>query len=94
MDGIINQKLLDLNLFKLISDEFVLILYKTNNRKLDLLKKSADLIITRIKKISSAHEPQWGTMTASEMLLHCNSCNRKILEESRGNKKTQIKQYL
>ena len=25
-------------------------------------------------------------MTASEMLLHCNSCNRQILEESRGDK--------
>ncbi|WP_407534605.1 DinB family protein [Elizabethkingia miricola] len=33
-------------------------------------------------------------MTVSEMLIHCNSCNRQILEESRGDKKTTIKQYL
>lgn len=63
--------------------------------KKNLLKKeAADLIIARVKNLSAIHQPQWGTMTASEMLHHCNSCNRQILEESRGNKKTQIKQYL
>ncbi|HFK5573086.1 DUF1569 domain-containing protein [Elizabethkingia anophelis] len=61
----------------------------------NLLKEEAsDSIITRVKNLSAAHQPQWGGMTASEMLLHCNSCNRQILEESRGNKKTTIKQYL
>lgn len=63
--------------------------------KKNLLKEEAsDSIITRVKNLSAAHQPQWGEMTASEMLLHCNSCNRQILEESRGNKKTTIKQYL
>lgn len=63
--------------------------------KNNLLKKeTADLVITRVKKLSVTHQPQWGTMTVCEMLLHCNSCNRQILEESRGNEKTKIKQYL
>ncbi|WP_045500106.1 DUF1569 domain-containing protein [Chryseobacterium sp. StRB126] len=63
--------------------------------KKNLLKKeAADFIIVRVKNLSVTHQPQWGTMTASEMLLHCNSCNRQILEESRGYNKTQIKQYL
>ena len=63
--------------------------------KKNLLKEEAsDSIITRVKNLSAAHQPQWGGMTASEMLLHCNSCNRQILEESRGDKKTTIKQYL
>lgn len=37
---------------------------------------------------------QWGEMTAAEMLLHCNSCNREIFERSRGNAKTTPAQYL
>lgn len=63
--------------------------------KKNLLKKeTAEYIIVRVNNLSATHQPQWGTMTASEMLLHCNSCNRQILEEGRGNKKTQLKQYL
>lgn len=65
----------------------------TMNKSL-LKKETADFIIARVQNLSAVHQPQWGAMTASEMLLHCNSCNRQILEESRGNKKTQIKQYL
>ncbi|MDN3691770.1 hypothetical protein QWZ06_05645 [Chryseobacterium tructae] len=56
-------------------------------------KEAADLIVSRVNNLSAAHLPQWGIMTASEMLLHCNSCNQQILEESRGNNKTKIKQY-
>ncbi|SDJ32506.1 DUF1569 domain-containing protein [Chryseobacterium jejuense] len=63
--------------------------------KKNLLKKeAADFIIARVKNLSVTHQPQWGIMTASEMLFHCNSCNRQILEEGRENKKTQVKQYL
>ncbi|WP_336958438.1 DUF1569 domain-containing protein [Chryseobacterium contaminans] len=63
-------------------------------RKNLLKKETADLIIARVNNLSAIHQPQWGIMTAAEMLLHCNSCNRQILEEERGNKKTQPKQYL
>ncbi|RXM51442.1 MULTISPECIES: DUF1569 domain-containing protein [unclassified Chryseobacterium] len=59
-----------------------------------LNKETANFIIERVQHLSATHQPQWGTMTAGEMLLHCNSCNRQILEEGRGNKKTKIKQYL
>lgn len=58
-----------------------------------LNRETADFIIARVQNLSAIHQPQWGTMTASEMLLHCNSCNRQILEESRGQEKTSIKQY-
>lgn len=57
-------------------------------------EEASDSIIARVKNLSATHQPQWGEMTVSEMLLHCNSCNRQILEESRGNKRTTIKQYL
>ncbi|MCT4198826.1 DUF1569 domain-containing protein [Elizabethkingia anophelis] len=61
----------------------------------NLLKEEvSDSIIARVKNLSAVHKSEWGEMTASEMLLHCNSCNRQILEESRGDKKTTIKQYL
>ncbi|WP_160136485.1 DUF1569 domain-containing protein [Chryseobacterium sp. c4a] len=63
--------------------------------KKNLLKKeAADFLVTRVNNLSATHQPQWGIMTASEMLLHCNSCNQQILEESRGNERTKIKQYL
>ena len=59
-----------------------------------LTEEAAHSIIARIEKLTASHQPQWGEMTASEMLLHCNSCNKQILEESRGNEKTTLKQYL
>ncbi|AZA83430.1 hypothetical protein C1637_21105 [Chryseobacterium lactis] len=59
-----------------------------------LTTEASDSIITRVKNLSVNHQPQWGEMTASEMLLHCNSCNRQILQESGENKKTTLKQYL
>lgn len=53
----------------------------------NLLKEEvSDSIIARVKNLSAVHKSEWGEMTASEMLLHCNSCNRQILEESRGDK--------
>lgn len=59
-----------------------------------LNKEAANLIIARVKNLSASHPAQWGVMTASEMLLHCNSCNRQILEKGRGSEKTGVKQYL
>ena len=58
-----------------------------------LNREAADFIIKRVQNLSAAHQAQWGTMTSCEMLLHCNSCNRQILEESRGKEKTSLKQY-
>lgn len=54
----------------------------------------AHQIIARAQKLAVDSQPIWGEMTAAEMLLHCNICNKQILEESRGNEKTSLKQYL
>ncbi|MBV8326605.1 DUF1569 domain-containing protein [Chryseobacterium sp.] len=59
-----------------------------------LTEEAACSIITRAQNLSVTHRPQWGKMTVTEMLLHCNSCNRQILEENRSNKKTTLKQYV
>ncbi|WP_185290640.1 DUF1569 domain-containing protein [Chryseobacterium lactis] len=59
-----------------------------------LNRKTADFIIARVQNLSAIHKSQWGSMTVCEMLLHCNSCNRQILEESRGQEKTSVKQYV
>ncbi len=48
-------------------------------------------LLPELKNLSAVHKSEWGEMTASEMLLHCNSCNRQILEESRGDKKNNNK---
>nr|WP_315027907.1 DUF1569 domain-containing protein [uncultured Chryseobacterium sp.] len=63
--------------------------------KKNLLKDDASSsVIERVRNLSASHQPQWGEMTATEMLLHCNSCNKQILQENGSNKKTTIKQYL
>ncbi|PKF76174.1 DUF1569 domain-containing protein [Chryseobacterium sp. PMSZPI] len=59
-----------------------------------LTKEASTSIIARINNLSATHQPQWGEMTASEMLLHCNSCNKQILKESRENHRTTLKEYL
>jgi len=55
---------------------------------------AANSVITRVGQLKPASAGVWGEMNATEMLLHCNSCNRQILEERRGNKKTTFKQLL
>lgn len=56
--------------------------------------QSAQHIVSRVNKLN-VHTPQvWGEMNATEMLLHCNSCNNQILTEERGSQKTSVKQYL
>jgi len=55
---------------------------------------SSERIITRVLLLDEGAKPLWGKMNASEMLMHCNSCNREIFERERGNKKTNFKQYL
>jgi Protein of unknown function (DUF1569) len=57
-------------------------------------KAASDTIIARVDNLTSNSKPLWGEMTASEMLRHCNLCNKQILEEKRADKKTSFKQYL
>ncbi|GAB2829791.1 DUF1569 domain-containing protein [Ferruginibacter profundus] len=37
-------------------------------------------MIARVNRLDSNTRPQWGIMTATEMLLHCNLCNNQILD--------------
>ena len=63
--------------------------------KKNLLESSAsEQLIERVKKLTPTNTQRWGEMNATEMLLHCNICNRQILDESRGDEKSSIKQYL
>ena len=59
-----------------------------------LEKQAADEIIARVDKLEPGSKRQWGEMNATEMLLHCNLCNRQILEESRSGRKTTPGQFL
>ncbi|MFN8243083.1 MAG: DUF1569 domain-containing protein [Ferruginibacter sp.] len=56
--------------------------------------KAAETIINRVQELKPDAPNRWGEMNATEMLLHCNSCNREILQGARGSKKTTAKQYL
>ncbi|AYB31497.1 DUF1569 domain-containing protein [Chryseolinea soli] len=50
--------------------------------KKSLLDKAAVTeIIGRVKNLNTESKGRWGKMTVTEMLLHCNLCNRRILEE-------------
>lgn len=63
--------------------------------KKNLLDKTAsDTIIARVGNLNPNSKHLWGKMTATEMLMHCNLCNKQILEEKRGDKKTTLKQFL
>ncbi|AYY86182.1 DUF1569 domain-containing protein [Chryseobacterium indologenes] len=63
-------------------------------RKNLLKHEAAAAIIARVKNLSASHIPLWGEMTATEMLLHCNSCNRQILQESGAKNKTTLQQFV
>ncbi|WP_316636436.1 DUF1569 domain-containing protein [uncultured Flavobacterium sp.] len=59
-----------------------------------LNERIANQLITRIEKLTPQSKSIWGQMNSTEMLAHCNSCNKQILEESRTTQKTVLKQYL
>lgn len=51
-------------------------------------------IIIRAERLKPDSINLWGEMNVTEMLLHCNLCNKEIFEQSRDDKKTTLKQYL
>lgn len=57
-------------------------------------KNAAAVIINRVAKLSPASKNNWGKMTATEMLMHCNLCNLQILEEPGDALKATFKQRL
>jgi hypothetical protein len=56
--------------------------------------QSAEHLVSRVNKLEAHSLQLWGEMNATEMLLHCNSCNNQILTVGRGMQKTSFKQYL
>lgn len=51
-------------------------------------------IMERAGRLSSNSQPLWGAMNVTEMLLHCNLCNRQILEGDIEKTKTGFRQKL
>ena len=59
-----------------------------------LVQEAADAISARVEKLNSRSLPLWGKMNVSEMLLHCNLCNRETLEGTNSGRKTSARQYV
>lgn len=58
-------------------------------------RQSAEQLISRVEKLQPTRKAVWGSMTATEMLLHCNKVHELLLlPASLSPKKTTLKQYL
>lgn len=63
--------------------------------KKNLLNQQAtEKMISRVKALQATSKPQWGEMTVTEMLLHCNLANNQILDGDIEYRKTTFKQRL
>lgn len=63
----------------------------------NLLDSNAvEQLIQRVQQLQPGTPPQWGSMTATEMLLHCNKVHQQLLAppSSATKKKTSVRQYL
>ena len=63
------------------------------NRNL-LNKRVAEKMVGRVQQLQSDSKANWGTMNATEMLLHINICNNQILDGDIKFSKTTLKQRL
>jgi hypothetical protein len=59
-----------------------------------LYPEAAAHLITRVQNLQPDSPAQWGSMNATEMLLHANICNAEIFEDIEPIHKTTIKQFL
>jgi len=58
-------------------------------------KNDADQLTQRVQKLTPHHQPQWGSMNPTEMLLHCNMIHSYLLSApSPSTKKTSLKEYV
>lgn len=58
-------------------------------------KSTADKMIRRVQSLTPEATPLWGSMNVTEMLLHCNMIQEKLLQAAKpSGKKTSVKQYL
>ena len=63
--------------------------------KKNLLDRPASIeIIERIGRLKADTRNLWGTMNATEMLLHCNLANKSILENESPYQKPSLKERL
>jgi hypothetical protein len=51
----------------------------------------ADLI-QRVQKLTLSHQPSWGRMTVTEMVIHCNITNEGILKSGKSDRISTFKQ--
>lgn len=57
--------------------------------------KTAAVVIQRVQRLSADVAPLWGSMTATEMLRHCNLVHQNLLEApAKPAKPTTLKQYV
>lgn len=63
-------------------------------RKNLLDNKVAEEIITRANALKETDRPQWGTMTATEMLHHCNRVLNATMLGEASDKKRTFKQFI
>ncbi len=59
-----------------------------------LYPETAATIIERVKHLRPGTTALWGRMTAPEMLLHANLCNREVFEPIKPVKPTTLRQWL
>jgi hypothetical protein len=57
-------------------------------------KDCSEYLVSRVQKLKPETAPFWGTMTTTEMLLHCNRVNEQLLTAEPLRKGTRIKQYI
>lgn len=63
-------------------------------RKSLLNKTTGENLVRRVGQLQPDSAPLWGSMTATEMLLHCNRINEQLLTSSQIKKGTRLKQYV
>lgn len=59
-----------------------------------LYSEAAESIISRVENLQATNKNVWGTMNATEMLLHVNLCNEEIFDNSTSVKRTTIRAIL
>lgn len=56
--------------------------------------KHMDNLMVRVAKLNPEQQPQWGSMQATEMLMHCNITTQGILEWDKPARPATIKQKI
>lgn len=58
------------------------------------IQRDVEDLTSRAMLLHAHSARQWGTMTATEMLTHCNLVNKNVLESSPDHRKTTFKKAL